>query len=640
MLRPLPALRAKEETHLKNYQFLRLLGKGGFSMTFLARHVLTRHEVVVKIIHKKDSPSSLRMRSREVSIMKSLHHPNIVQLFEVIDSPEKLYLVMEYAHGGDLLHYLMAHGPLSEEEARAKFRQVLSAVQYCHQKCISHRDLKADNLLLDAAGNVKVTDFGLSNTFDISQQLETLCGTPCYTAPEIFKGHTYLGPAVDVWSLGVILYNMVSGKFPFFAQNSKLLQERVLSGEFRIPYYLSVDCRNLLQKCLTVDPCRRSSLPDIMTDPWVNTGYEHAQLRPYVEPLPARQDPHRIAAMVAMGYKEEEIQASLQDDRHDEVMAIYLLLGHSRWEQGTSTSAPQTQPPTRPGVGEAHLCALPAQPAPCPGPPCSSPPLQRTILSQAVMDKGRESQRMPEPGASKTSASPAGPLALPQVHQQPRMAWVRPTQAARPCPKERRQEGPLLGPAVTASSHVRSSREGGSEGSTHLSAVGTGEAIPRGTPQVRGEQKNLPCSGRPASPPANRQGQPSMWRRFWTFLCLGCACKELHQGRDNQVGPQGALPRSRDPKWRMKVMSSLEPHEIMGEICRVLDALGCEWDLKGPHGLLCMCGTPGQEDFLQWRVEVCRLPRRGLHGVQVKRVSGSSRAFRDIEARLTKLLQV
>nr|XP_058141056.1 MAP/microtubule affinity-regulating kinase 3-like [Dasypus novemcinctus] len=118
MLWPLAALRAKEETHLKNYRFLRTIGKGAFSVIKLAWHVLTGHEVAMKIIRKNDDPSSLCMRSREVSVMKSLSHPNITRLFEIIDNTEELYLIMQYTHGGDLFHYLVvAHGPLLEEEA-------------------------------------------------------------------------------------------------------------------------------------------------------------------------------------------------------------------------------------------------------------------------------------------------------------------------------------------------------------------------------------------------------------------------------------------------------------------------------------------------------------------------------------------
>lgn len=125
---------------------------------------------------------------REVRIMKMLDHPNIVKLFQVIETEKTLYLVMEYASGGEVFDYLVLHGRMKEKEARAKFRQIVSAVQYCHQKKIIHRDLKAENLLLDSEMNIKIADFGFSNEFTPGNKLDTFCGSPPYAAPELFQG--------------------------------------------------------------------------------------------------------------------------------------------------------------------------------------------------------------------------------------------------------------------------------------------------------------------------------------------------------------------------------------------------------------------------------------------------------------------
>nr|XP_033792760.1 serine/threonine-protein kinase MARK1 isoform X2 [Geotrypetes seraphini] len=317
-----------EQPHIGNYRLLKTIGKGNFAKVKLARHVLTGREVAVKIIDKTQlNPTSLQKLFREVRIMKILNHPNIVKLFEVIETEKTLYLIMEYASGGEVFDYLVAHGRMKEKEARAKFRQIVSAVQYCHQKCIVHRDLKAENLLLDGDMNIKIADFGFSNEFTVGSKLDTFCGSPPYAAPELFQGKKYDGPEVDVWSLGVILYTLVSGSLPFDGQNLKELRERVLRGKYRIPFYMSTDCENLLKKLLVLNPIKRGSLEQIMKDRWMNVGHEEEELKPYIEPEPDFKDSKRIDVMVSMGFSREEISESLVNQKYDEVMATYLLLG-------------------------------------------------------------------------------------------------------------------------------------------------------------------------------------------------------------------------------------------------------------------------------------------------------------------------
>ncbi|XP_072906889.1 serine/threonine-protein kinase MARK1 isoform X11 [Hemitrygon akajei] len=327
----------EEQPHVGNYRLLKTIGKGNFAKVKLARHVPTGREVAVKIIDKTQlNPTSLQKIKlskrfnklfREVRIMKILNHPNIVKLFEVIETEKTLYLIMEYASGGEVFDYLVAHGRMKEKEARAKFRQIVSSVEYCHQKCIVHRDLKAENLLLDADMNIKIADFGFSNEFTIGSKLDTFCGSPPYAAPELFQGKKYDGPEVDVWSLGVILYTLVSGSLPFDGQNLKELRERVLRGKYRIPFYMSTDCENLLKKLLVLNPAKRGSLEQIMKDRWMNVGFEEEELKPYSEPEPDYSDPKRIETMITMGFPREDITQSLVGQKYDEVMACYLLLG-------------------------------------------------------------------------------------------------------------------------------------------------------------------------------------------------------------------------------------------------------------------------------------------------------------------------
>ncbi|XP_022431721.1 MAP/microtubule affinity-regulating kinase 3 isoform X8 [Delphinapterus leucas] len=246
---------------------------------------------------------------------------------------------MEYASGGEVFDYLVAHGRMKEKEARAKFRQIVSAVQYCHQKRIVHRDLKAENLLLDADMNIKIADFGFSNEFTVGSKLDTFCGSPPYAAPELFQGKKYDGPEVDVWSLGVILYTLVSGSLPFDGQNLKELRERVLRGKYRIPFYMSTDCENLLKRFLVLNPIKRGTLEQIMKDRWINAGHEEDELKPFVEPELDISDQKRIDIMVGMGYSQDEIQESLSKMKYDEITATYLLLGRKSSELDASDSS-------------------------------------------------------------------------------------------------------------------------------------------------------------------------------------------------------------------------------------------------------------------------------------------------------------
>uniref|UniRef100_S4RAB7 MAP/microtubule affinity-regulating kinase 3 n=1 Tax=Petromyzon marinus TaxID=7757 RepID=S4RAB7_PETMA len=403
-----------EHAHIGTYRLLKTIGKGNFAKVKLARHTLTGREVAVKIIDKTQlNPSSLQKLFREVRIMKILNHPNIVKLFEVIETEKTLYLVMEYASGGEVFDYLVAHGRMKEKEARAKFRQIVSAVQYCHQKHIVHRDLKAENLLLDADMNIKIADFGFSNEFTLGSKLDTFCGSPPYAAPELFQGKKYDGPEVDVWSLGVILYTLVSGSLPFDGQNLKELRERVLRGKYRIPFYMSTDCENLLKRFLVLNPAKRGSLEQIMKDRWMNVGHEEDELKPYVEPTLDINDTKRIETMVEMGYSRDEIRDSLTNMKYDEILATYLLLGRKPSELEGSDSCSGSNlslaKPLRPS-SDLNNSSVPSP---------SHGKVQRSVSANQKQQRRYSDHVGPQipPSASYNKRAGAGAGALPTIDQ-------------------------------------------------------------------------------------------------------------------------------------------------------------------------------------------------------------------------------
>ncbi|XP_028821353.1 serine/threonine-protein kinase SIK2 isoform X2 [Denticeps clupeoides] len=317
------------------YDIERTLGKGNFAVVKLARHRITKTEVAIKIIDKSQLDAvNLEKIYREVKIMKMLDHPHIIKLYQVMETKNMLYLVTEYAKNGEIFDYLANHGRLSEPEARRKFWQILSAVEYCHNCNIVHRDLKAENLLLDVHMNIKIADFGFANFFRHGEPLATWCGSPPYAAPEVFEGQQYEGPQLDIWSMGVVLYVLVCGALPFDGPSLPILRQRVLEGRFRIPYFMTEDCEHLIRRMLVLDPSKRLSLSQIKEHRWM------AMDAPVQRPLLYQQQSAPEAGEAGLGeYSEQVLRLmhslgidqhktleSLQSKSYNHFAAIYYLL--------------------------------------------------------------------------------------------------------------------------------------------------------------------------------------------------------------------------------------------------------------------------------------------------------------------------
>ncbi|XP_021526842.2 serine/threonine-protein kinase SIK3 isoform X9 [Aotus nancymaae] len=270
---PAPASRGPMPARIGYYEIDRTIGKGNFAVVKRATHLVTKAKVAIKIIDKTQlDEENLKKIFREVQIMKMLCHPHIIRLYQVMETERMIYLVTEYASGGEIFDHLVAHGRMAEKEARRKFKQIVTAVYFCHCRNIVHRDLKAENLLLDANLNIKIADFGFSNLFTPGQLLKTWCGSPPYAAPELFEGKEYDGPKVDIWSLGVVLYVLVCGALPFDGSTLQNLRARVLSGKFRIPFFMSTECEHLIRHMLVLDPNKRLSMEQICKHKWMKLG--------------------------------------------------------------------------------------------------------------------------------------------------------------------------------------------------------------------------------------------------------------------------------------------------------------------------------------------------------------------------------
>jgi len=263
---------------LPGWELGKELGSGHFAKVRLGTNTTTGQVAAVKII-KKPKGSKMAIIKSEVDILKSVQHPYIVQCFDAVDSPDKMYLVMEIMKGGELFDRIVDKGHFTEADAAGVTAKLFSAIKYLHDKNIAHRDLKPENLLMADDGpdsEVKITDFGLSKAFDEhSQVMQTPCGTPGYIAPEVLLMKGY-DKQCDVWSLGVIVYILLCGFPPFYADNDAQLFEKIKKGEYEFlrPYWdpISDSAKDFIRQMLRVDPKQRITCDQALAHPWMVEG--------------------------------------------------------------------------------------------------------------------------------------------------------------------------------------------------------------------------------------------------------------------------------------------------------------------------------------------------------------------------------
>ncbi|KAI8019451.1 CBL-interacting serine/threonine-protein kinase 21 [Camellia lanceoleosa] len=260
------------------YQLSRTIGEGTFAKVKLATNTENGQHVAIKIIdkHMVIENNLIYQVKREIRTMKLLRHPNIVRIHEVIGTKTKIYIVMEYVSGGQLSDKLSYINRLNEREARKHFQQLIDAVDYCHCRGVYHRDLKPENLLLNSKGNLKVSDFGLSALRKPGDLLSTACGSPSYVAPELLMNKGYEGAAADVWSCGVILFELLAGFLPFDDRNLMNLYKKILRAQYTFPEWFTESQKKLISKILDPNPRTRITIPEIIEDQWFQTNYEPA----------------------------------------------------------------------------------------------------------------------------------------------------------------------------------------------------------------------------------------------------------------------------------------------------------------------------------------------------------------------------
>ncbi|KAJ2769316.1 hypothetical protein IWQ56_002602 [Coemansia nantahalensis] len=329
----------QREQRVGDYIVKQTLGKGTFSKVYLGEYRPTKQKVALKFIKPKSPQGgstdkhNLRVE-REIRLLSLLFHPNIVRLYDVIQTPKFTMIVMEHNSGGELLHHIRKRGRLHESEARGLFRQIVSAVDYMHQNCVIHRDLKMENVMMDRDNRVRLIDFGFANTFEWDKQLDTFCGSPFYAAPEMVNGIKYTGPEVDIWSMGVILFFMLCGRTPFEGECLKEIYDKISRGRFEVPQQRSWEAQDLLRRILTVDPRSRISMKGIIDHPWLNKDFD----QPVNNHLPQRATvvlhPNELALqkMPVYKYAIPDVTAALanSDMAKTPMVCIYHLVEESR----------------------------------------------------------------------------------------------------------------------------------------------------------------------------------------------------------------------------------------------------------------------------------------------------------------------
>ncbi|XP_073965411.1 BRSK family serine/threonine-protein kinase sugar-free frosting isoform X3 [Choristoneura fumiferana] len=438
-------------TSTEAYQYVgpfrleKTLGKGQTGLVKLGVHCVTGKKVAIKIINREKLSESVLMKvEREIAIMKLIEHPHVLGLSDVYENKKYLYLVLEHVSGGELFDYLVKKGRLTPKEARRFFRQIISALDFCHSHSICHRDLKPENLLLDERNNIKIADFGMASLQPAGSMLETSCGSPHYACPEVIRGEKYDGRRADVWSCGVILYALLVGALPFDDDNLRQLLEKVKRGVFHVPHFVPPDCQQLLRGMIEVNPEKRMTLAEITRHGWVTAGGrgELEQELPMMEVVQTRVlpnaeavDPDVLQAICSLGcFKQRDklIQELLSPHHNTEKVIYFLLLERKRRrparddEPRPSAPAPPADPPRK----RLDTCRVNGQTTHFGQISEGSPitPRRSQFRSASSRREGRSSPQLPASpptghtphrvsSLGGTPATPGSPLASPSIRE-------------------------------------------------------------------------------------------------------------------------------------------------------------------------------------------------------------------------------
>jgi 5'-AMP-activated protein kinase catalytic alpha subunit len=323
------------QTSLDFYQLVRHIGEGSFGKVYQAVSVLTGKEVAIKKFDKVEIKTEMAKQKifQEARILTMLDHPNVARLLEVFENKGNIFCVMEYAKEGDILNLMKRKGPLPEDLARIILIQVAHGLKHCHLKRVLHRDIKLDNVLLCDNYIAKICDFGISKVVKKAEVVREDCGTPAYTAPEVVSGTGYTGFQADIWSLGIMLFVMVTGKVPFKDQTKSLeiLHQLIKKGEFTFPnnVTLSEDLKDLISKMLVVDPEARITIDGIIAHPWFRQSMI-AELTEFIRSSEAESNKgYAVKRLLELGFPEASVKKTIDQQVLNHIHCCYQIYKHN-----------------------------------------------------------------------------------------------------------------------------------------------------------------------------------------------------------------------------------------------------------------------------------------------------------------------
>eukprot|EP01105_Mastigella_eilhardi_P005345 TRINITY_DN1707_c0_g1_i1.p1 TRINITY_DN1707_c0_g1~~TRINITY_DN1707_c0_g1_i1.p1 ORF type:complete len:709 (-),score=191.94 TRINITY_DN1707_c0_g1_i1:76-2202(-) len=603
-----------------DYVLEKTLGQGQFGKVKLGTHVPTQRKVAVKIMNKsRVTGDTMNMVKREIGIMKQMSHPYIIQLYQVIETKDQLFLVMEHASGGEVMDLILTHGCLREDQARKLFRQAAEAVAFCHSQKTVHRDLKAENLLLDANMNIKLIDFGLSNWFVPGKKLSTFCGSPTYASPELVQRHPYFGPEVDCWALGVLLYVFVCGVLPFDGNSFYELYNNIIEAKYNLPATVSPQCKDLIQKILVPNIANRYKIEQILTHPWVTAGKEEDPLEMLLLTHTPRVtekshlDGIVLTELERRGHKRRDVIKSVTSNCYDERHAAYTFFVLKRKQEQILQERREQE--ERLSMPVAPVSAHAGQPQRKGAAPATAPP------SQLVK---------PEP--LRTPARIAD--AKPSTETPPRSH--SPPNRSRSLSRASKEDSIELAEEEKIAAHARPSMElTERERTAHIEAIRIRQQHQaKKAPPPKEAVKSQPKKAR--SPEmddtdewvvvdANSQGNMSEEQRAeYDAAAIKFERKKRYTSFFSNIFSFGSKkdepeePRTVRFSFSIDTTSTLPPQEIVAEIFRVLSQAGIQHVRKSPFVIKCW------NPKCQIEIEVCKVPHLSLNGLRFHRLHGDS----------------